>query len=221
MLILNEETSAKSIRKGLSFQKILQELKASEGGKNAIFRLYSLIVLQSISREEDLLRDILLSLGSAEECPMDRFDAMYCLWVMTDNDEWSVEQRKEHVAYCYDYVSHGVDLDSHNDISPEHFEILKVLSNPDMFDHGASSKLLGCLIRKNLLHKKISNNEDEIIMKLGDKFLCSDSDEKSRKAFAIALFQKAAEQDFDLEEKKESCILRMQVTFKIILKINL
>jgi hypothetical protein len=64
---------------------------------------------------------------------------------MTDNDKWSVEQLKEHVAYCYDYVSHGVDLDSHNDISPEHFEILKVLSNPDMFDHGASSKLLGCL----------------------------------------------------------------------------
>jgi hypothetical protein len=92
-----------------------------------------------------------------------------------------------------------VDLDSHHDISPEHFEILKMLSDPDMFDHGASSKLLGCLIRKNLLPKKISN-EDEIIMKLGDKFLCSDSDEKSRKAFAIALFQKAAEQDFDLDE---------------------
>ena len=56
-------------------------------------------------------------------------------------------------------------------------------------------------------------------MQLGDKFLRADSDEERRKEFVIVLFQKAIEQDLNLEMEKELNLHRMQVTFKTMLKI--
>jgi hypothetical protein len=53
------------------------------------------------------------------------------------------------------------------------------------------------LVDENLLPKR--GNNDEIIIRPGDKFLFTDSDERTRRILAVALFQKAAEQDYELD----------------------
>ena len=67
----------------------------------------------------------------------------------------------------------------------------------------------GCLVDENLLPKR--GNNDEIIIRPGDKFLFTDTDERTRRILAVALFQKAAEQDYELEKEKELDIRRHRV----------
>jgi hypothetical protein len=196
--------------KGSSFRTILRELKASEGGKREIFRLYELIALQTGDADkEELLDNILQALGSKEVDPLGRFDAMFCLRFKAGDDEWSAKQLKEHVAYCYDYFSHEVDSRGYSTITREDFKMLTDLSKPYMFNHGESSKLLACLISEDRL--PTFESENEIVMELGDKVLYGGADEASRKIFAIALFQKAVEQQFDHEVKKATYFRQEQV----------
>jgi hypothetical protein len=196
---------------GSSFQTILQQLKASVDGKTDIFQLYELVATQSQgdTDREKLLESILQSLGSKEEDPLRRFDAMYCLRFKAGDDGWSAEQLSEHVAYSYDYICHLIVAGEDSVLTRKHFNMLKTLSDPDIFNHGDSSKLLGGLISENRLPK--FESETEVVMQLGYKFLYSGSDAAARKAFAIALFQKAVEQQFDREVKITSYLRQVQV----------
>ena len=156
-----------------------------------------------------LLKDILQSLGSEEEDPSNRFDAMYCLRFKAGDDEWSAKELKEHVTSSYDYLVSYTGMDEgESRITREQFDMLKMLSDPDMFNHGDSSTLLACLISENRLPEF---EGDETVLQLGDKVLLSDSDASARRAIAIALVQKAAEQQFDRVVKKELFVLRAQV----------
>ena len=65
------------------------------------------------------------------------------------------------------------------------------------------------MVDENLLPKR--GNNDEIIIRPGDKFLFTDTDERTRRILAVALFQKAAEQDYELEKEKELDIRRHRV----------
>ncbi len=64
------------------------------GKEDGISRLYRLIVsLPESTSIRELLRSILLSLGSAEKDPSwNRFDAMYCLRFMAGIDQRSAEE---------------------------------------------------------------------------------------------------------------------------------
>ena len=105
------------------------------GKEDGISRLYRLIVsLPESTSIRELLRSILLSLGSAEKDPSswNRFDAMYCLRFMAGIDQRSAEELKEHVAYSYEYVDDRVDLDSpKKDISAEIFDMLQTRSTTE------------------------------------------------------------------------------------------
>ena len=159
-----------------------------------------------------LLVDILQSLGSGEEDPLGRFDAMYCLHFKAGNDGWSAEQLREHVSYCYDSISHIImSAGADSVITREHFNMLTTLSDPDMFNHGDSSKLLACLLMENHHRVPVFESDADVVMQLGDKVLYSGSDEQARRVFAIALFQRAVEQQLDREVKLTSFSRQLQV----------
>ena len=163
--------------------------------------------------KKKLLLDILQSLGSGEEDPLGRFDAMYCLLFKAGNDGWSAEQLSEYVSYCYDSISHNIIMSAGADsvISKEHFYMLTTLSDPDMFNHGDSSKLLACLLMENHHRVPVFESDTDIVMQLGDKVLYSGSDAPARRVFVIALFQKAVEQQLDREVKIASFSRQLQV----------